>query len=216
MGISWIKRASERTTYAVGLSPSVASDFQTSDNAFRLMGHAMVTHQWQPNVQFTFGAVYLDRNDLNVLPMAGMIWSPNDDLRIEIAAPRPRVARRIWGSSDLADPEEVWLFLAGEFGGGTWAVERNPGFADELTIRDFRLVLGFESTSASGRSCQIETGYVFGRNLEYESDEAEYEPGDALMLRGRGFLLERDHSLRTPRSKSRQRRRFNPPRGLAE
>lgn len=45
------------------------------------------------------------------------------------------------------------------------------------------------SSCMSGASCnrsmnpRVEVGYVFGRNIEYESDDFEFQPSDAVMVR---------------------------------
>lgn len=179
----WMKRPNEKVSYSLSVSPSAASDFQTDENVFRLTAHAMVSYQKSEKVQYVFGVAYLNRNDISLLPLAGMIWTPSEDFRVELSAPRPRIARRIQERSSRGTNMEDWVYLAGEFGGGTWAVERTNGVADELTIRDFRIVLGYENQSTGRLRTRAEIGHVFGRNLEYESDNFAFEPDGALMMR---------------------------------
>jgi hypothetical protein len=181
--LGWMKRASDTVNYTLGIAPTVSSDFQTSENAFRLTAFGMMNYQWNSQVQFMLGAAYLDRNDISVLPVAGIVWTPREDLRVEIAAPRPRIARRLHTTTLNGSEVEDWFYVAGEFGGGTWAVERNPRFADELTMRDFRVVFGYEYKTNARVQALVEFGYVFGRSVEYQSDDFEYEPGDAMMMR---------------------------------
>ena len=53
----------------LAVSPAYSSDFQSSDNALRIRGRAFATWQWVPEeLTLLFGVVYLDRNDLPLLP----------------------------------------------------------------------------------------------------------------------------------------------------
>jgi hypothetical protein len=184
--LGWTRRANDQVSYRVGLSPSVASDFATSDHAFRMMGHALFAYQWSPSVQYLVGAAYLARNDIGLLPMAGILWTPRDDLRVELTAPRPRIARQIHAGTTDGVVSNDWMYVAGELGGGTWGVERTPSITDELTVRDFRLVFGYESNVPQRVNVRAEMGYVFGRKFEYASDGYEYEPAQSLLMRA-GF-----------------------------
>jgi len=57
-------------------------------------------------------------------------------------------------------------------GGGTWAVERQDGSQDLLTIRDFRVLVGYERNVKPGVSGKLEAGFVFGRKIEFNGDAA--------------------------------------------
>lgn len=173
------KKWNEVFSTTVILNPSVRSDFETSDNAFRLFGLALVN--WSPNDRWTFsaGAVYFDRADFNFLPAFGFTYQPSPWWRIEATAPRPRIARRIWKNGAQA---EGWAYLGGQLGGTTWAVQRASGLSDELTVRDFRVVAGYEVIAAGNRGLTIEAAYAFGRRIEYERDEFEEDLDDAISL----------------------------------
>ena len=101
-------------------------------------------------------------------------------MRWEIVFPKPRFSWRF----DRQENRERWVYLAGEFGGGSWAVERASGGADDVaTYSDWRLIGGLEMKYSSGRSLLFEVGYVFNRELEYKSDLGNFEPDDTVMLR---------------------------------
>ncbi len=125
----------------------------------------------EPRVSGFTGLVWL-------LPVVGLIWTPRDEVRWELIFPRPRIMWR-WGCQGWT---EDWLYLAGEFGGGSWAVQRS-GVPDQITVRDYRVLLGLERKSPSGAGRRIEFGYVFGRVVEFTSATPDYEPDSALLLR---------------------------------
>ncbi len=176
----WLKRFNERWGLDLAVSPGWYSDWQTSDDeALRITGRAIASYTWSPALRLLFGVVYLDRNDVSVLPAAGLMWNPSEDHKLELLFPRPRYAHRIAHSADV----DHWLYLAGEFGGGTWAIERADGTPDTLNMRDFRLIGGYERQDWCGITSRLEVGYVFGREFEFDSDGATIEPDGTILLR---------------------------------
>ena len=79
---------------------------------------------------------------------------------------------------------ERWGYLAAEFGGGTWAIERTGGVNDVVTIRDYRLLVGMEYRQPLDRSWFWETGLVIGREVDYSSNLGSYSQDPTVFLRG--------------------------------
>jgi hypothetical protein len=122
------------------------------------------------------GVEYLDRDDISLLPVAGIVFKPADHVRLDAVFPRPRLAVQVMDS-------DRWIYVAGELGGGTWAVERVDLTSDNATYRDLRMILGVEQRPDIGRTSSLEIGYVFDRELSYRSGIGDYAPADAFMLR---------------------------------
>jgi hypothetical protein len=180
--LMWRKQFNDRWGSMVAVRPGVASDFQTSQDAFRITGRALATWQWVPErLSLLFGVVYLDRNDLPVLPGVGLIWTPSPDWRLDLIFPRPKLARRL---AFWPQQFEDWVYLGGSLGGRTWAVERASGDTDQLTLRDYRLFLGWERIVDGGSGLFVEAGWVLGRKLEYERVPLTLSFDDALLIRG--------------------------------
>ncbi|MEM9644828.1 MAG: DUF6268 family outer membrane beta-barrel protein, partial [Planctomycetota bacterium] len=127
------------------LTPSVRSDFETSRDAFRLFGLGIASWQATPSWSFSFGAVYLDRADLGLLPVLGATWTPTPRWKWDLTMPRPRVSYRQWKQGADA---EAWLYMGGELAGNTWAVRRTSGAVDELSLGGIDLVVGYEQIRA--------------------------------------------------------------------
>lgn len=163
------------------LTPSVRSDFKTSKKAFRLFGLGLVNWQAREDLSLSLGVVYLDRADLRLLPAFGATWTPNPCWKIEAVLPRPRIARRMWKNGG---DSEAWAYVAATIGGNTWAVKRDSGVTDELSIRDFRLLFGYEILQSGNRGLYLESGYAFDRRIEYEQADVEFSLDDGLFLRG--------------------------------
>ncbi len=175
----------ERWFVQAALAPSFYSDGNnTGSDAIRMPGRALAFWKYSDTLTFTGGILYLDRDDVKAIPSAGLIWNPNEDWKLELAAPRPRIAWRFSHDDDSAR----WGYLVGEFGGGTWAIRRASGLNDVATLSDYRLMAGYERKWTSGRSWLVEAGYVFSRTLEYTSTLGDTDlPSTALVRLGITF-----------------------------
>jgi hypothetical protein len=163
--------------YDIVFRAGAFSDFEGSaEDGVRYPSHGVMFFRMSPSLEMVLGVDYLDRDDINLLPVAGTIWSPADWLRVEAVFPRPRLAARIMDTKS-------WIFVGGELGGGTWAVERVGLVNDNATYRDLRLILGWEVVDEESLSSSLEIGYVFDRELSYRSAAGDYEPADGFMTR---------------------------------
>ena len=181
--LMWLPMLNDRWSGILAVSPGIYSDFKdVDDQALRITGRALARYEWVPNrLEVLFGIVYLDRTDLSLLPAAGLVWTPTDDVRLDLIFPRPKLAWRF--AYDNATFED-WLYLLGEFGGDTWSVERESGRNERITSRDWKAIIGYERKLNGGAGYRAEIAYVFSREVEFESGgEPDYEPDDTLMLR---------------------------------
>lgn len=175
-----IRPLSPRWMLHLGVTPGVFSDFERSDSeTIRVQGRALGFWQWSETTRVVLGVVYLDRDDVNLLPAAGLIWTPNEATQYELIFPRPRFSRRLTWTPHA----EWWSYLAGEFGGGTWAFRRDDGVGDIVTYGDLRLLLGLERRYSPQTCARFEVGYVFAREIELASGPPNIEPGGTLLLR---------------------------------
>jgi len=181
----WFRRFSPRWAMDLAVTPGVYSDFeQGSDEGLRITGHGAAMFTWSETTRLVFGVAYLDREDLGVLPIGGILWKPSPDLEFDLVVPRPKIARRIWWEGACTEQVQDWVYVAGEYGGGTWAVERADGHGDEVTYSDFRLLLGIERRHIGGLDGRLEAGYVFGRSLEHRSEPRDIDLNDTVLVRG--------------------------------
>jgi hypothetical protein len=109
------------------------------------------------------------------------LWRPNDDTRGDLVFPSPKLAHRL----TTIGLTQWWGYVAGEFGGGTWSVERASGTGDTADYSDLRLLGGLEWVHGSGAKFHCEIGYVFGRKVRFAGGP-DFQPTDTLLLRA-GF-----------------------------
>jgi hypothetical protein len=178
----WLGKLNDCWAADLMVTPGWHSDYQNSNGsqAFRLESHAVVAYSWSPTLKIAVGAAYWGRLNANVVPAGGIIWTPNADTRFELITPKPRIAYRVDCSQDF----ERWAYIAGEFGGGQWAIEQTPGFDNQVNYSDYRVMLGVEHKSLNlGLNGFAEIGYVFGRQLEYQYLPPDQNLPSTMMVR---------------------------------
>ena len=63
-------------------------------------------------------------------PAGGILWRPNPQTYFDIYFPKPKLAQYLYtvGNTD------VWWYLNGEIGGGSWTIERGQVVAGQLSV----------------------------------------------------------------------------------
>jgi hypothetical protein len=180
-GLHWFGEISDRWWVDLAFSVGLYTDFEDSvSEGWRFPSHTVVTWEFSPEVQPVAGVRYFDRNNLGLLPVAGLILRPDDRIRIELVYPEPRVAWRV--SADL--DEEYWISLSGRIGGGEWAIERiASGLADVATYNDYQIVLAPDIAEKTRSIESFEIGYVFERDLKYRSGRGNFDPPETFFIR---------------------------------
>ncbi|WP_231617746.1 hypothetical protein [Novipirellula aureliae] len=186
LDLGWQSDPNQIFGMEVGTRFGVFTDFDTYTNdSFRIMGRVLGNFRLTPTSTLKAGAYYLDRNKIKLLPAGGLLWQPTPYSRWDIFFPQPKYSRycRTVGTQD------VWGYIAGEYGGGSWTIKRESGMNDSVDINDWRIMMGLEwgqhdYIRAGRRNSFIEIGYVFNRELVYRyNPNDDIDPDDAFMLR---------------------------------
>jgi len=177
---SYKRQLTQRLGGEIAVSPGWYSDFESSNSdALRIISRVLGFYALSKQTQFAFGILYLDREDVGLLPAVGLIHAPNESTRIELIFPKPRLAKLV----RRGPCSQQWVYLGGEFGGGSWAVARTSGLEDIATYSDLRLIVGVETKNDGGATWLVEAAYVFARELEYASGLGDFNPSDTAMVR---------------------------------
>lgn len=175
----WLPKVYDHWTLLLSVQPTVYGDFDA--NELRLTGKALVIYDWEPDrLQFIAGLLYLNRDNIRVLPAGGAIWTPVDWMRLELIFPKPKVGVRI----NVGPGYEDWVYTTAEFGGNTWPILRSGDVRDSVTYVDYRILGGFERKLDGGAGYRLELGYVFGRSIEFGSGQGNFDPTNTALLRG--------------------------------
>ena len=135
------------TRYSVqNLESELASTrigMSSSRIAGRVMGRAIGTLNMTPTFQGKLGVIYLDRNQVKLLPAVGFTWTPNATSRYDVFFPAPRAMWRFGQTRRHA----WWGYVAGEYGGGRWTfrtvnANQTNGFVQNFDYNDIRISLG--------------------------------------------------------------------------
>jgi hypothetical protein len=166
----------------LGVRPGVFTDWQTiTTDSFRIPSRGLAVITLTPTLQILAGVVYLDRVDIKLLPAGGLIWMPNADTRWEILFPNPKLASRL---TNLAN-SELWGYISGEYGGGSWTFEQANGASNQFDYNDIRVMLGLETVGGSRMRAFMEVGFLFERQIVYRSKPPQdVDPSESFMLRG--------------------------------
>ena len=182
LSMMWLRPiARDKFTLTLGASAFYSGDFRARGrDTLRFPVHVAGIWNFNPRTRVVFGVVYSDRRDsYNFFPMAGLIWTPNEDISVELLVPRMRVAQRVRWFDSVAGGGEDWLYTAFEFGSGSWGYRPING---RVEYRDLRLLLGYERRTPFGLTVGLEIGYMFDRKLEFEG-LGSGRPSDTVFLR---------------------------------
>jgi hypothetical protein len=165
------------------VTPGLYADDDSLDSseALRVNGRALGIYAPSLDVKWVLGVTYVNGGWAKVVPVAGVILTPNDDVSYELVFPRPRAAWRL-AASPVPGKEEYWFYIQGEFANAAWAFEQSDGDPDVLAYRDFRALMGVERKVIGGVSSRIEVGYVFNRDIKVASISGDDISLDTSML----------------------------------
>lgn len=157
------------------------SDYENySSDGLRLTGRLVGWTHVNSYTVAKFGVEYFDRVNVKLLPAFGVYMTPTPDLKLDLFFPRSKLSHRLPNYYDV----EAWAYIGGEYGGGSWAIERADGSRDQADINDVRAFIGLEWMGPRGLTGFVEAGYVFQREIVYRSDASmSLELQDTVMIR---------------------------------
>lgn len=180
MLIQFLGQLPDNILFDVGAAPTWATDTKDTSQNWRSAVYVAFGYRFSQTFAFGLGVGWLDRRDIGLIPIGGVIWVPNPDLRFELYPPKPRIEYCICHAAGHDD----WLYAGGELGGGQWAFEHPDGTHDIVSYYDWRALLGIERRSTcGGLGGMVELGYVFGRHLEFASNIPTEDPPNTFLVR---------------------------------
>jgi hypothetical protein len=180
---TWMHRFNDRFRMHVSARGGVYSDFNTSEDfekSLRVSGTGIGAFEVNPDLQLVLGVAYFNLGDVWAWPVAGVVYQPSDEIRLELLFPEARI-------SALINENEFFTeraYLGAKFFGRTWQVDRTIGMRDRVTYSDWRITAGHEIRYVYGISTFVEFGYAFNRELEYRSGVGDYDPEGVALISG--------------------------------
>jgi len=181
LDLQWASDPNLQIGAEVGFRIGAYTDFHTlNENSLRIQGLGLGVFRLTPTMTFKVGAMYLDRNKIKILPAGGLLWTPTPQVRFDFFFPQPKLSAYL----TTVGKYELWWYLAGEYGGGAWTIERADGTSDRVDINDIRTSAGLEWTGPRGLTGFVEAGFVFKRQVIYVVTPSDsFDPGDTWMVR---------------------------------
>lgn len=156
----------------LGASVGSYSEFDVfRSDSLRVRGKGLGTFRLTPATTFKLGVYYYDRVKIKLLPAGGLLWRPNPFTKVDLFFPQPKISRFV----STVGTNDVWWYLSGDYGGGSWTIDRDDGRSDQVDYNDIRLMMGFEwgttpQLRAGSRTAFFEFGYVADRELVYRNN----------------------------------------------
>lgn len=165
----------------LGFRIGAYTDFNTINQySLRIQGLGLGVVRLTPTLTAKLGVMYLDRNKIKLLPAGGVLWTPTPQVKFDIFFPQPKLSVYL----TTVGRYELWGYLAGEYGGGAWTIQRADGSSDRIDINDIRVSGGFEWTGPRGLNGFVEGGFVFKRQVVYVVTPSDtFNPPNSYMVR---------------------------------
>ena len=168
----------DQWTVAASVGPTLYryNDITSDDIGFTTAIHA--TYQWRPDVLFAFGLAINPDSEVPVLPLAGARWNINPDFTLNLMFPRPALIYHLKPQIDLmlvGSGEFATFRTAADLGNTIGQIRYNHTLG---TYRNFHLGAGAEYRFSNSLSASFETGYAFGRQIDYKDvgETVTFEP----------------------------------------
>ncbi len=189
LDLAWNPEITPRLFAELGFRIGAYTDFNTiNTDSIRMQGLAVANVRVTPTMTVKAGVVYIDRLDIKLLPVVGVLYEPDSLTRFDITFPYPRLAR-YW--TTIGD-KKVWWYVGGEYGGGSWTIHRydfddGETHGDQIDLNDYRVFFGLEATHPNRLRAFAEVGYVWKRDLIYRSQAVPDLSLDNTMMIRVGF-----------------------------
>lgn len=153
-------------TLELDFNPSIGTDFERGlgSEGWMFDGRGALFVRTSPQYLLVLGAMFLDRVDDQVLPYAGIVYTPNQHMEIRALFPKAEINWFVGAPCGVPQ----WMYLAGEYHIEAYQVAVNtPGLAEnQIQLEDWRVMLGVRSEHGAMTSF-LEGGWVFGRDVEF-------------------------------------------------
>ena len=186
LDVAWAPQLSDWISVDLGVRVGVYSDFHTvRGGAIRVTGHAIGNFRISQTWEARLGVDYINRVHDKILPVVGAVWtSPDGTMKLEAVFPYPKFSQKC----PIANARnELWWYIRGEYGGGTWNVYTGLDSPYEkftnVSYNDIRLAIGLDFEFINSIHGFFEVGGAFNRKVQYQR-VTSINLGDSFFLSG--------------------------------
>jgi hypothetical protein len=151
-----------------------------SFNAPITLGRAFIL---QPDHLYLFVGANADflRGDYPVLPLAGLMWRPNDQWEVALIVPEPRVTYKPTKSFEI--------YAGGELAGGSFRTDHDPAIQPrkldgaQIDYSEYRANAGFSYSPSANLSIDLAGGYAIQRQFAFTRADYYFRSDPAPFVR---------------------------------
>lgn len=165
----------------LGFTPMINSDLEDNltSRAYFWDGRGVLFYHVSPHVTLVGGAAFWDRVNDRVVPIAGIILSPNDLLELRLVFPEPRISYYLGKPFGF----DSWIYARAEYHVEAYEINlERTGRREQVEFEDWRALLGFRWNNG-WVSSYVEAGWVFGRDVDYRRGTPGFRIGSGFIAR---------------------------------
>ncbi|RJP29687.1 MAG: hypothetical protein C4533_01490 [Candidatus Omnitrophota bacterium] len=156
----------KNTYLRLGITPSsFRDDWDLESSSFRIPSRALVIYQPQSRLTFIAGLAWYPDFEIELLPVIGFIYKPNDKLTFRMVPDRPAVNFRL--------NDKITLFAEGSANLNEFEVTRGNEENVILQYRQAALATGLRFMLNEYTQLSLSVGQAFNRQLKYRDDSAK-------------------------------------------
>lgn len=160
--LNWVRRSAEGRALQVTIAPGIYSDIEEIE-VNSLFVPISVTHiwTWNPSVSALLGVAVRPDFEVPVLPLAGIVWSASNAMRLEILFPRSRLV--------VLFNEEWSAEIGAEWSSRTYRLkEKGPFDRDKLSIEQLEYWIGVWRQMTDRLRLGVSAGEIKSREFEFD------------------------------------------------
>ena len=154
-------RGSNGTAVQLRLQPGLYTDFQnTRGDSFKIPVEPLLVHAFDPDFSGMLGLQVRPGFDRVLMPVVGVAWKINDDLRLDAGVPHSRFQWTI--------VPDIKTYVGFDWENTSYALAASDGHGDQVTLEDFRVYWGMQTVVSDTLQFSGEIGNVFKRSIEFD------------------------------------------------
>ncbi len=172
---------SEGWDFELGFTPQIASDFRRSliSYAYRFDGRFVATYRTSAQLRWAVGAAFWDGVRFPLMPLGGLVWTPDDRWELRLMFPKSRISRyfgKVMG-------RDFWIYGSSEYLTASYQVDiADTRVKDQAEVDEIRCSLGFD-VAGEGWAIFAEVGGVLDRHFYFRDSTPDFMLNDALTAR---------------------------------
>ncbi|MFA6350222.1 MAG: DUF6268 family outer membrane beta-barrel protein [Candidatus Omnitrophota bacterium] len=163
----------DKTHFRFGISPSLfGDDWNFKPSNFRIPSRYYMIHQPNDKLTFILGLAYFPQYRDQFMPIAGLVYEPNDKWAFNIVPPRPTIVYSL--------NSKISLFAEAGMDSDEYEVDYQNTHTEILEYSGNRAGAGINYEFNKHVECSFSVGGTFGRQLKYRESFGKVNVDDGM------------------------------------